>query len=78
MLERNVIEAVASGLFHIHSVEHTSEGIELLTGVPAGIVGGTGSYPAGSVLGLVQSTLHAYRRACQLRDHQKEGKRHLR
>lgn len=78
MLERNIIEAVASGLFHIHSVEHTSEGIELLTGVPAGTVGGTGSYPAGSVLGLVQSTLHAYRRACQLRDHQKEGKRHLR
>jgi len=78
MLERNIIEAVARGLFHIHSVEHTSEGIELLTGVPAGIVGGTGSYPTDSVLGLVQSTLHAYRRACQLRDHQKEGKRHLR
>lgn len=78
MLERNVIEAVDKGRFHIYTAEHTSEGIELLTGFPAGVANGTGNYPSGSVLGNVQRTLLAYRRACQMQEHPKEGRRHLR
>ena len=78
MLEHEVIEAVAKGLFHIYSAEHTNEGIELLTGFPAGIANGMGNYPYDSVLGHAQKTLLAYRRACQVQEHPKEGRKHLR
>ncbi len=78
MLEHKVIEAVAKGLFHIYTAEHTNEGIELLTGFSVGIANGTGNYPYDSVLGHAQKTLLAYRRACQVLDHPKEGRKHLR
>jgi predicted ATP-dependent protease len=78
MLEHKVIDAVANGLFHIYTAEHTNEGIELLTGLPVGIANGTGNYPYDSVLGHAQKTLLAYRRACQVLDHPKEGRKHLR
>jgi predicted ATP-dependent protease len=80
MLERKVVEAVDQGLFHVYTAEHVSEGIELLTGLPAGVADEAGNYPHGSVLGHVQKTLLAYRRACQLSAHPspKAGLRHLR
>ncbi len=79
MLERRVVEAVAQGLFHVYTAEHASEGIALLTGLPAGVADETGNYPHGSVLGHAQKTLLAYRRACQLSAHPapKAGLRHL-
>ncbi len=78
MLERKVVEAVDQGLFHIYTAEHTSEGIELLTGLPAGVADEAGNYPHGSVLGHAQKTLLAYRRACQASAHPKAaGLRHL-
>jgi predicted ATP-dependent protease len=79
MLERKVVEAVAQGLFHVYTAEHASEGIALLTGLPAGVADETGNYPQGSVLGHAQKTLLAYRRACQLSAHPapKTGLRHL-
>jgi len=82
MLDRKVVEAVDQGLFHIYTAEHVSEGIELLTGLPAGVADDAGNYPHGSVLGHAQKTLLAYRRAChasgQLPGHPKNGLRHLR
>ena len=78
MLERKVIEAVAKGLFHIYTAEHASEGLELLTGMPAGTANAAGNYPSGSVLGHAQKTLQAYRRACQASGRQKNGRKHLR
>ena len=79
MLERKVIEAVDQGLFHVHTAEHASEGIELLTGLPAGVADETGNYPHASVLGHAQRTLLAYRRACQILAHPKAGPgKHLR
>ena len=78
MLEHKIIDAVAKGLFHIYTAEHTNEGIELLTGFSVGIANGTGNYPYDSVLGHAQKTLLAYRRACQALDHPKEGRKHLR
>jgi predicted ATP-dependent protease len=71
MLERQVIEAVAQGLFHIYTAEHTSEGIELLTGLPAGMMNKAGNYPRGSVFGCAQKNLLAYRRACQSAEYPK-------
>jgi hypothetical protein len=65
MLERKVVDAVSEGLFHVYTVDHVSEGIELLTGWPSGLAGKAGRYPQGSVLGLAQKALQAYRKACQ-------------
>ena len=78
MLERKVVEAVDQGLFHVYTAEHVHEGIELLTGLPAGVADEAGNYPHGSVFGHAQKTLLAYRRACQLLAHPKAGPRHLR
>ena len=78
MLGREVVEAVEQGLFHIYSAEYVSEGMELLTGLPAGIADGQGDYPHGSVLGRAQKTLQSYRRACQLSEHPKAGRKHSR
>lgn len=83
MLEHNIVEAVEQGLFHIYTVQHASEGMELLAGYPFGTVDETGSYPRDSVMGNAQKTLLAYRRACQLSghhepEHPKSGHRRVR
>lgn len=49
MLDAEVIDAVRAGLFHIHAVSHVDEGIEVLTGVPAGRPRKDGSWTPGSV-----------------------------
>jgi hypothetical protein len=43
--------------------------MELLAGSPFGVADETGIYPPDSVLGKAQSTLLAYRRACQISGH---------
>ena len=78
MLERRVIEAVEQGLFHIYSAEHVSDGMELLMGLPAGVVDDEGNYPHGSVLGRAQKTLQSYRHACHASEHPKPGRKYLR
>ncbi len=78
MLARNVVEAVERGLFHVYTAEQVSEGIELLTGMSAGVADDAGNYPHDSVLGYAQKTLLAYRRACQVTEHPKSGAWHLR
>ncbi|HEX5364681.1 MAG TPA: ATP-binding protein [Gallionella sp.] len=77
MLDRKIIDAVAQGLFHIHTAEHVTEGIELLTGHPAGVASNTGNFPRGSVLSHAQRTLLAYRRACQATEHTKLTRKRL-
>src|SRR5450830_74797 len=71
MLERELVEAVSRGLFHIYTAEHASEGIALLTGFSSGMPMGASGYAQDSVLGHAQKTLQAYRRACQLAHHPK-------
>ncbi|OGT01514.1 MAG: ATP-dependent protease [Gallionellales bacterium RBG_16_57_15] len=78
MLERKVAAAVEQGLFHIYTAEHAGEGLELLTGLPAGFANEAGHYPRGSVLGHAQKTLLAYRRACQASERARAGRKHLR
>lgn len=77
MLERRVVEAVEQGLFHIYTAAQVSEGIELLTGRPAGIANDAGNYPHASVLGYAQKALLAYRRACLASEHAKSVRKHL-
>ena len=81
MLASDVVEAVAQGRFHIHTAEHMGEGLELLSGLPAGERADSGDYPADTLLGRAQKTLQAYRRACQAADsehHAKNAPRRLR
>jgi predicted ATP-dependent protease len=49
ILRKDVVKAVAEGKFHIYPVKTIDEGIELLTGVPAGVVDEKGSYPENTV-----------------------------
>ncbi|MEO0081892.1 MAG: ATP-binding protein [candidate division WOR-3 bacterium] len=57
MLRPEVIEAVRKGKFHLYAVETVDQGIELLTGVPAGRPDRKGNYPPDSVNGRVQRRL---------------------
>ncbi len=60
VLKKEVVEAVKDGFFHIYPINHIDEGIELLTGVPAGKTGKNGKYPPSSVNGLVMKRLREY------------------
>jgi predicted ATP-dependent protease len=60
MLNSEVIEAVEKGLFSIYAVRTIDEGIEILTGVPAGTLNDEGEYEDGTVNYLVQKKLEYY------------------
>jgi lon-related putative ATP-dependent protease len=57
MLHEDVIQAVADGKFHIYPVRSIDEGIQILTGAPAGELGCDGVYPPDSVNGRVDRQL---------------------
>lgn len=59
-LNDEVVAAVAEGKFHIYPVKTIDEGIEILTGIPAGEPGPDGSYPAGTIHQLVGRKLKEY------------------
>jgi lon-related putative ATP-dependent protease len=60
MLDEAVVQAVREGMFHVWAIRTIDEGLELLTGRPAGERGGDGQYPAGSVHRLVADRLRHY------------------
>ncbi|MGI6623203.1 MAG: Lon protease family protein [Acetivibrionales bacterium] len=49
VLSDEVVQAVEKGLFHIYPIKTVDEGIEILTGVPAGERLPDGTYPVGTV-----------------------------
>ena len=57
MLRKDLVEAIEGGKFHVYPVRTIEEGIEILTGVPAGERGEKGSFPEDSVYGRVESRL---------------------
>lgn len=57
MLREEVVEAVRNGHFHIYTAKNIDEGIEVLTGIPAGERQKDGSYPEGTVSYLVDKRL---------------------
>ncbi len=63
MLRQDVVEAVAAGRFHVHSVEHVDDALALLTGQAAGARNGTGNFPEGSVNARVEARLVAFAEA---------------
>lgn len=80
MLSRPILDAVERGEFHVHTVQHVSEGIALLTGEASGM--GPGAVLAAdaaddvtqTVLSRAEQTLRAYRRACQSAGHTRVGR----
>ncbi len=60
MLRDDVVAAAANAEFHIYPIAHIGQGIELLTGVPAGARDEEGAYPEGSVFGKVEARLKAF------------------
>jgi predicted ATP-dependent protease len=59
-LKDDVIEAVKNGLFHIYAINSIDEGIELLTGIPAGQKQADGRYPDGTINAMVYNKLKYY------------------
>ena len=60
MLSREVVESVAAGQFHVWSASAIDEGIELLTGIPAGARRGNGRYPEGTIHARVEERLERW------------------
>ncbi len=59
-LSDEVVDAVKQGLFHIYTISTIEQGIEILTGVPAGRKDETSRFPAGSVNCLAYAKLRKY------------------
>jgi predicted ATP-dependent protease len=59
-LSDEVIDSVRNGLFTIYAISTIDEGIEILTGVPAGKKDKDGKFSAGSINYLVYEKLKKY------------------
>lgn len=59
-LPEEIVTSVKNGLFHIYSVSTIDEGIEVLTGVPAGKKDKNGNFPAGTINYLAYEKLKKY------------------
>ncbi len=57
MISKKVIEAVQNGKFNIYSIDNIEDGIEILTGMPAGELQPDGNYPEGTLNSLVTKRL---------------------
>lgn len=57
MLRHDVIDQIKNGKFHVYAIRTIDEGIELLTGIPAGKKLKSGEYPKGTIHHLVDKRL---------------------
>jgi lon-related putative ATP-dependent protease len=60
MLREDVVEAARQGKFRIHAVATIDEGIEILTGVPAGQREKDGKFPKDGINGRVETKLRSF------------------
>ena len=68
-LSDEIIEAVKNKLFHIYAISTIEEGIEVLTGVPAGKKDASGHFPTGTVNYFVYQKLKKYAEISSKMDH---------
>jgi predicted ATP-dependent protease len=71
VLSDDVADAVAHGQFHLYAVYTAAQGIEILTGLPAGERDASGRFPASSVFGRVE------RRIIEIAEKLREAEGHL-
>ena len=67
VLNDELVDAVSQGKFHIYAVSTIDEGMEVLTGTPAGERGEDGEYPEGTVHFLVEKRLEEMAKAARRR-----------
>ena len=60
MLRENVVEAVVAKKFSLWAIKTINDGIEILTGVPAGERGADGQFPEGTVNGRIEQRLREF------------------
>jgi predicted ATP-dependent protease len=60
MLRRDVVAAAAEGRFAIHAIDTVDQGMELLTGIPAGLPDSDGQYPVGTLNQRIAARLDAF------------------
>ncbi|HEY1299139.1 MAG TPA: AAA family ATPase [Stellaceae bacterium] len=60
MLRRDVVAAAAAGRFAVFPIDTADQGLELLTGIPAGVPGPDGVYPEGSLNRRIADRLDAF------------------
>jgi len=65
MLREDVRKAVEARKFAIHAIDNVDDGIELLTGIPAGQRDDQGLFPDGSINRRVEDTLVRYSETMQ-------------
>jgi predicted ATP-dependent protease len=65
MLSHEVVEVVEAGRFHVWSARNVDEGIELLTGIPAGQRGDDGRFPEGTLHARVDERLENWARMAE-------------
>jgi len=75
MLREDVVEAARAGQFHIYPVDSVDDGIEILTGTPAGIRDKSGQYPHGTINRMVAARLASFTRNARRHAHD-GGDRH--
>ena len=59
-LRPDVAEAIEQGRFHVWAAETIEQGIEVLTGVPAGQLDEHGAYPPDTIFGKVRARLEHF------------------
>ena len=59
-LSDEIIDSVKKGKFHVYAVSTIDEGIEILTGVPAGKKDKNGKFPLGTINYLAQEKLKKF------------------
>ena len=64
-LSDEIIDSVSKGEFHIYAIETIDEGIEILTGVPAGAKNKDGKFPLGTINYLVYEKLKKFSKASE-------------
>ena len=72
MLNDEIIEAVDQGEFHIYPIDSVTEGIEILTGMPAGERSEDGKYPEDTVFGKADRRLREIHEALNSEKSEKE------
>ena len=75
MLRQDVVDAVHEGRFHIHAVSTIDEGIEVLTGMPAGDREADGDFPEGSFNRRVAARLRQFAERARARAEPDEEER---
>jgi len=60
MLRDDVVKAASKGIFNIYPVENIDQGLEILTGLPAGMRDSKGEYPEGSVNARIEARLRGF------------------